>query len=87
MNEDRRQPDRLLIALDQRFTDFLDRYERDQENAQTWRIDIKHRIGDLEMFVNEMQPLHKKVMWIVSLVVLGTVAYWIKVFWDHVKWA
>jgi hypothetical protein len=87
MMEDRRQNDALLIAMDQRFTDFMDRYERDQLTAHAWRSSISNRLGDVETFISELKPLHKKAMWTVTLIVVGTVAYWVKVFWDHVKWA
>lgn len=84
--EDRRQADPLLIALDQRFRDFLERYERDQEHSQLWRMEFMKRMKEVESFVTEFKPMHKSALLLLTLVIGGTVAYWVKELWSHIKW-
>lgn len=84
--EDRRQTDPLLIALDQRFTDFLDRYERDQIRARESRDEIIGRLKPMERFFETVKPWHSRFLWVFSLIILGSIAYWVKWFWDHTKW-
>lgn len=84
--EDRRLTDPLLIALNQRFQDFIERYERDQRNSTEWREALLRRFDPMEKFFETVKPWHTRALYTISLAVIGTVAYWIKWFWDHVMW-
>ena len=86
MNDDpafKRQNDILLVTLNQKFIDFLQRYERDQETTEKWREAMSGRVETMETFILKLRPWHSVMMLVAISALLGTIGVAIKSGWDH----
>lgn len=80
-----RKNDVIIARLSQRFDDFMERYDENQNQARAWRLDFSERLSKVEDFIKEFSPMHKKIMGAIVLIVAGSMTYWLKLFWDHLR--
>lgn len=83
--EHERKNDIMVARLSQRFDDFLERYDENQNQARAWRNEFSLRLQKVEDFVNDFSPIHKKIMAFLMIVVAGSIGYWLKLFWDNLR--
>lgn len=86
MSEDMRKDDVIIERLDQKFTDFLERYEKDWQHTQTWRNYHDKMIKEHGDFINDFRPIYRRGLLAVGLIVTGSIAIAVKTFWNHVGW-
>ena len=80
----RRHSDSIVIALSQKFNDFVERYDRDCGTNSEWRRTVELKIEKQSELLNEISPAYTKGKWIIGLIVVGSVAIAVKAFWDHI---
>jgi len=81
-----RKDDVILERLDQKFTDFLERYEKDWQQTQNWRKYHHDLLSEHSDFINDFRPVYKRVLIAVGLILSGSVGLGIKAFWNHIDW-
>jgi hypothetical protein len=81
---DRRHSDGVLIALTQRFNDFIERYDRDCGANSEWRRMVEATLKEQSLSLSEISPAYIKGKWIVGLITIGSIALAVKAFWSHV---
>jgi hypothetical protein len=94
-----RKDDIVLTELNQQVKDFLDRYERDLKDTQSWRTHYNETItahgkilSDLEPlkdymeFLQELRPNYRRVVVLLAGVITVSVGFAVKAFWQHVGW-
>lgn len=86
MSDECRKDDVIIERLDQKFTDFLERYEKDWQHTQSWRKYHDQAIQEHSDFINEFKPIYKKALLAVGLILSGSIALGVKTFWNHIGW-
>ena len=81
----RRHTDTVVIALSQRFNDFVERYDRDCGAQNEWRRAVELKIEKQSEMLNEISPAYAKGKWVASLIMIGSVALAVKAFWNHIR--
>lgn len=86
-DEDKRRSDDIVIAqLSQRFSDFVERYDRDVGAMNEWKratdAELKFQ-GDI---LRDISPAYNRGKWIVGVIMLGSVGIAVKEFWAHCTW-
>lgn len=83
---DRRQDDFMVAQLSQKFSDFIERYDRDCGALGEWRknVDIELRIQS--KILEEISPTYNRGKWIVGIIMLGSLGIAVKTFWAHIIW-
>ena len=85
-DSNRRHSDAVLVALTQRFNDFIERYDRDCGANGEWRRTVDATLKEQSQALSELSPAYAKGKWVVGLVVLGSIALAVKSFWAHLMW-
>ena len=80
----RRHSDAVVIALSQRFNDFVERYDRDCGASSEWRKNVEATLKEQSKSLDEISPAYSKGKWVFALVVMGSIAIAVKSFWSHV---
>ena len=75
-----------IIALTQRFNDFVERYDRDVGANGEWRRTIEIKMEEHGKILSEISPAYLRGKWIVSLIALGSIGLAVKAFWSHLSW-
>jgi len=83
-DKERRHSDAVLIALTQRFNDFIERYDRDCGAAGEWRRTVEQTLKEQSIILSEISPAYNRGKWIVALVTIGSIGLAVKAFWNHV---
>lgn len=82
---DRRHSDGVLIALTQRFNDFIERYDRDMGANGEWRRSVEATLKEQSQALSEISPAYAKGKWVVGLIIIGSIALAVKAFWSHIR--
>lgn len=96
MSDDGRKDDVIVEVLKQQFNDFIKydkerwdnyqkKYEQDWKHTQEWRKahwDVLKNHTDL---LNEIVPNYRRGMWVLLIVVSGSIGLLIKRVWEHVR--
>jgi hypothetical protein len=82
----RRHTDSMMVALNQRFNDFVERYDRDVGALGEWRRNVDIKIDDHGKILAEISPAYFRGKWVVALAMIGSVGLAVKAFWAHIKW-
>lgn len=85
MTEDCRKDDLILERLDQKFADFLERYERDWHHTQDWRKSHWELLDRHTDLLNEIVPNYRRGLWALTIIVAGSIALAVQSFWKHIK--
>lgn len=86
MTSERRSGDNNVIELKTQFKDFMDRYQRDQSEAQSWRIDTTQRLKVHCDFINEVSPIYKTLCKVLGIVAIASLGIAVAAFWAHITW-
>ena len=81
----RRHTDPMMVALNQRFTDFIERYDRDTGALGEWRRTVEVTLKEQSAILSEISPAYNRGKWVVALVMIGSVTLAVKAFWSHIK--
>lgn len=81
-----RQTDAVVIALSQRFNDFVERYDRDCGANNEWRRTVETTLKSQSDALAEISPAYYRGKWIIGLVALGSIGVAVKAFWNHISW-
>lgn len=89
MGDEIRKDDLIVERLDQKFTDFLERYERDWKDTQAWRKAHWELLNTHTQLLNEIVPNYRRGLWALTIIVAGSIALAVQSFWKHIKvlWA
>ena len=82
----RRSSDIVVVALSQRFNDFIERYDRDCGANNEWRRVVDLEIKQQGEILREISPAYTKGKWVVGLIMIGSVSLAVKAFWTHILW-
>ena len=85
-DSERRHSDGVLIALTQRFNDFIERYDRDMGANGEWRRVVETKLDDHTKMLGEISPAYFRGKWVVALIVVGSIGIAVKAFWNHLFW-
>lgn len=83
---ERRIDDILVVQLSQKFSDFIERYDRDVGGLNEWRSGVDKELRDQSKVLNEISPAYNRGKWVVALVMIGSIGAAIKAFWAHLSW-
>jgi hypothetical protein len=83
-DSERRHSDGVLIALTQRFNDFIERYDRDCGANGEWRRMVDQSLKEQSQALSEISPAYAKGKWVVGLIAIGSIALAVKAFWSHI---
>lgn len=83
---EQRHSDIVLTSLSERFTAFVDRYNRDIENAKDWKTDTTSRLKVHCEFIQRVSPIYQRMMWVFGLITAGGVGLFVVQFFKHIHW-
>lgn len=87
MSDGERRVDDLVVAqLSQKFSDFIERYDRDCGALSEWRRATDVELKKQSIILMEISPAYMKGKWIVGLVMVGSIGVAVKEFWTHITW-
>ena len=69
MDEHHRTSDLLITELKTQFSDFVERYERDQMSAKSWRTNVENTLSDLSDFQKNAKFSYRFLLGIGGLVI------------------
>ena len=58
----------MVITVNQRFIDFMDRYERDKERTSEFRKDTCSRLEKLTCGVEQLTRPYKVLIWVLTII-------------------
>jgi hypothetical protein len=80
-----RKSDLELTALSQKFSDFVERYDRDVGALSEWRRMKDAEIIEHAKVLSEISPAYARGKWVAMLVAVGSVGLAVKTFWSHIS--
>ena len=85
MTEDERRKDDVMVAqLSQKFSDFIERYDRDCGGMNEWRRTVELELKTQGEILREISPAYTRGKWIVGTIMVGSIATAVKEFWRHI---
>jgi hypothetical protein len=81
---DRRHSDDAIVALTQKLSDFIERYDRDCGAGNEWRRTVEATLKIQSDILSEISPAYVRGKWVVTLIMIGSVALAVKAFWSHI---
>jgi hypothetical protein len=85
-DQDRRHSDGMIIALNQRFNDFIERYDRDTGANNEWRRTVEIKMDEHGKILADINPAYLKGKWIIGLIMVGSIGLAVHAFWSHITW-
>jgi hypothetical protein len=85
-DQNRRHSDSVMIALNQRFIDFVERYDRDTGALNEWRRQIDSTLREQDIILKEINPAYRRGLWVFGLIVIASIGVAVKEFWNHITW-
>lgn len=82
----RRSDDIAIAELTIQFRDFIDRYERDTEKAETDRTALLLIITNHDDFIKEIRPMYSRAMIGMGAFILGLIGLAATWLWTHMRW-
>lgn len=82
---DNRRDDRMMVALNQKFSDFVERYDRDVGALNEWRKTVDKKQSDQGDILRDIAPAYRRGLWVVGLITCGSIGMAVKAFWSHIS--
>jgi hypothetical protein len=64
---ERRKHCELVVLVNQRFVDFLNRYENDKKDADGWRVSVTGTLGGMQKSMEDLARPYKLMMWLATI--------------------
>jgi hypothetical protein len=85
-DHDRRHDSGSLLILGQKFTDFVERYDRDMGASNEWRRTVEIQIKGNSELLAEIAPSYVRGKWIIGIILIGSIGLGVSTFWAHFTW-
>ena len=84
--EFRRTADIQIAELNIKFSNFMERYERDVRGSQKDMAELLMTIKEHDSFIKDIRPLYSRGMMALGTAILGLIGLSINWLWVHIKW-
>lgn len=81
-----RQDDIAIAKLAVQFENFTDRYDRDLTETKEWRVSYEKVQKEHTELLAEIAPNYRRGMWVIGLIIVGSVGALIKFISSHFSW-